>query len=168
MPEVQAKFEEGFNTVKGGIQQGKKKLQNMQETAELKRQIKEASQQKTKIYLELGKQVYRMIREGRIQNEELLQTVQPLTAQDKIIYEALKVIKELNTPLPGGVKCGCGTFLPKDQPFCTACGRKNAELESITVQLKTSCASCEAEIPQEAAYCPCCGAAAHFKSREGC
>ncbi|WP_042205386.1 zinc ribbon domain-containing protein [Paenibacillus durus] len=168
MPEVQAKFEEGLNTVRGGIQQGKKKLQNMQETAELKRQIKEASHQKTKIYLELGKQVYRMIREGRIQNEELLQTVQPITAQDKIIYEALKLMEELNAPLPGAVKCSCGIFLPKDQPFCTACGRKNAELESTLAQLKTSCAACKAEIPQEAAYCPCCGAAVNLNPGEVC
>lgn len=153
------KLGNSLNGVKEGVEQRKRRLQNWQEIGGLQQQVKEASQQKTKSYLELGKQVYRMIRDGRIQNEELNLTVRPIAAQDKLIYEALKKIEQMNTYLPNHVKCDCGTFLPQDQPFCTACGRKNMQYELAITQSMMSCSYCEAEIAQESAYCSCCGMA---------
>ncbi|ASA21221.1 zinc ribbon domain-containing protein [Paenibacillus donghaensis] len=156
-----------LNHVKEGLEQRKRKIQNHQEITSLQHKVKEASQQKTKIYLELGKMVHKMIRDGRIQNEELLQMVRPITAQDRLIYETLKQIEQINILLPNHVKCECGTFLPEDQPYCTACGSKNLQYELDTTQSLKICSGCEAEIAQSSVFCPCCGIATMDVMQEG-
>lgn len=155
----QNKIGVSLNNLKEGFEQKKIKLQNLHEISLLQQRLKETSQQKTRIYLELGKQVHRMIRSGRIHDEELLLMVKPVAAQDKVIYETLKNIEQLNTSLPNHVKCDCGTFLPEEQPFCTACGRKNKQYELATSQSMMVCSNCEIEVAESSIYCPCCGSA---------
>lgn len=155
----QNKLDAGLNHVKEGLERKKKKLKNFQEVSVLQQRVREASQQKTKIYLELGKHVHRMVRDGRIQDEELLQIVRPIAVQDRLIFEALKHIEQLNLQFPNHVKCECGTFLPQDQPFCTACGRKNIQYELSVTQSLMVCNNCETEVAESSVYCPCCGIA---------
>lgn len=135
------------------------RLQHLQELSLLQKRVTETALEKTKTYVELGKYVYRMIREGSIQNEELMSLAKPVADQDKVIYETLKLIKQLSTPLPNQVRCDCGTLLPEEQPFCTACGRKNIHYELVNAQSTMLCDNCEVEITSSSVYCPCCGIA---------
>jgi NADH pyrophosphatase NudC (nudix superfamily) len=157
MSDVQAKLGEGLNKLKDGIEQGKQKLQQVQETSELKRKVKEYSQKKAKIYLDLGGTVYQMIRNNQISNDHLVNISKAIVDLDKAIYQSVRKINELSESDQKLLKCECGAFTQATDKFCGACGKKNQQQEPVNEQSLVACKVCKIEILRSPGYCPCCG-----------
>lgn len=157
---LQSKLGEGLSKFQGGIEQGKQKLQLVQEINCLKKEINEASMRKAKVLLEAGQVTYSKIRQGEITDPELVGFTEKLVALDREIYEARKLVNELNTKNNGqnGVTCSsCQTVNSEDAKFCGGCGAKVEAAAKVEVTDGVSCVKCEEIIPQSANFCHCCG-----------
>ena len=84
--DLQSRLGEGVSMLKGGIEQRKQKLQNVQELNRLKRSVEENSIKKSQILLELGRLTYRKIREGQINDPDLVKQSSNLVSLDKLMY----------------------------------------------------------------------------------
>jgi ribosomal protein L40E len=156
---LQSKLGEGLSKFQGGIEQGKLKLQTVQEINKVKKEIHDVSVKKSKILLETGQKVYMKIRNRELQDPELMELTSKLTELDQAIFEGSKKIAELSSrPDQEGAICpSCQTPNEMDAKFCGGCGakvEKAAEAESDSGEV---CASCSERVSPDANYCHCCG-----------
>jgi hypothetical protein len=157
MADIQTKLGDGLSMLKGGIEQGKQKLQQVQEISELRKKVKEANQKKTKILLDMGQQVSLLIREGTLRHEGLARLTESLVQLDPIIYRSNLKIQEISEKSNGSISCECGAPIQPDDKFCGACGKKTAVPKVETTTELISCPSCQEQFPVTSKYCSCCG-----------
>lgn len=156
--DLQSRLGEGVSMLKGGIEQRKQKLQNVQELNRLKRSVEENSIKKSQILLELGRLTYRKIREGQINDPDLVKQSSNLVSLDKLMYVDGKSILEFSKTESDQVVCpSCNAANGKDDRFCGRCGLKLEPPKEVDVSNMTSCNQCEELVPGGAKYCPCCG-----------
>ncbi|MFD3450177.1 hypothetical protein ACFDTO_36990 [Microbacteriaceae bacterium 4G12] len=140
-----------------GIEQGKMKLQVVQEIAQLKKEIQEQLNRKTEILLELGQQVYMQFRGAGIQEEQLQHVADPIKQLDITIYQARRRVAELQKQQGDKGTCECGGTLSITDKFCGSCGRPNSMIIVERHVETVACMSCNEQIANDACYCPVCG-----------
>jgi hypothetical protein len=157
---LQSKLGEGLSKFQGGIEQGKLKLQTVQEINKLKKDIHDTSVKKSKTLLELGQKVYKKIRIGEIQDQELLDLTSTLVDMDHVIYKTSRKVNELSSQ-PGqenAIICpACETPNDLDSKFCGGCGVKVEQGVEIEPESTNGCLHCGEQISPVANYCHCCG-----------
>ncbi|WP_169891047.1 zinc ribbon domain-containing protein [Litchfieldia alkalitelluris] len=157
---LQSKLGEGLSKFQGGIEQGKQKLQLVQEINRLKKEINEVSGKKAKVLLEVGQATYNKIRQGEITDPELVELTEKLVGFDHNIYQSRKKVAELNSTSDnqGGITCpSCQTVNSNDAKFCGGCGAKVEAAATVLSVEGEPCVKCEESIPHDANFCPCCG-----------
>jgi DNA repair exonuclease SbcCD ATPase subunit len=156
---LQSKLGEGLSKFQGGIEQGKLKLQTVQEINKIKKEMHDVSVKKTKILLEAGQNVYKKIRNHELQDAELMELTSKLTELDHTIYEASKKISELkNSSDQHVIVCpSCHTPNEPNAKFCGGCGSKVEKAGDLEGESGKACASCSEPVSLEANYCHCCG-----------
>lgn len=156
---LQSKLGEGLSKFQGGIEQGKQKLQLVQEMNRLKKEMNEASMRKAKVLLEVGQLTYSKIRQGEILDSELAEITEKLVGIDREIYESRKMANELQSKSSqNGITCSsCQTVNSEDAKFCGGCGEKVEAAVNMEVAEGINCVMCEETIPESANFCHCCG-----------
>jgi hypothetical protein len=155
--DIQTKLGDGLSMLKGGIEQGKQKLQQVQEVSELRKKVKEASQKKTKILLDMGQQVSLLIREGTLRHEGLERLTDSLVQLDPIIYRSNLKIQEISEKSSDTISCECGAPIQSGDKFCGSCGKKTVVPNVELTEERISCPSCQEQFPITSKYCSCCG-----------
>lgn len=156
---LQSKLGEGLSKFQGGIEQGKLKLQTVQEINKIKKEMHDVSVKKSKILLEVGQSAYKKIRNSELQDQELMELTAKLTELDHSIYEAARKIAELkSSPDQNGIVCpSCSTPNEPDAKFCGGCGSKVEKANELESDSGKACAGCSEPVSLEANYCHCCG-----------
>jgi NADH pyrophosphatase NudC (nudix superfamily) len=156
---LQSKLGEGLSKFQGGIEQGKLKLQTVQEINKVKKEIHDVSVKKSKILLETGQKVYMKIRNRELQDPELMELTSKLTELDQAIFEGSKKIAELSSrPDQEGTICpSCQTPNEMDAKFCGGCGAKVEKAAEVESGAGEACVSCSERVSPDANYCHCCG-----------
>ncbi|XXM72934.1 zinc ribbon domain-containing protein [Lysinibacillus sphaericus] len=156
---LQSKLGEGLSKFQGGIEQGKLKLQTVQEINKVKKEIHDVSVKKSKILLETGQRVYMKIRNLEIQDPELMELTSKLTELDQAIFEGSKKIAELSSrPDQNGMICpSCQTPNEVDAKFCGGCGAKVEKAAEVEAGTGEACLTCNEAVSPYANYCHCCG-----------
>lgn len=158
MSDLQAKLGGGLNKLQGSIQQGKQKLQNVQEIMQLKRVIQESATKRAEYIAQLGESVYLKMRKGEIQDEALSSLVSDIAEYDIKMFQAQVAVEQLSEQPSAGYACpSCNGLISEHDKFCGSCG---TPVEKVTVKAeveKTPCPTCEVEIPVTANFCNCCG-----------
>lgn len=156
----QSKLETGLSKVQGGLEQGKQKLQIVQEINRLRKEINESSVKKTKVLLEVGQVTYKKMRNGEIVDPQLLSITEQLIAIDQQIYQSNVKVNQLNSRNSddqGKVCPSCQTTNSVDANFCGGCGGKIEADIKVEISGEATCQKCEEAIPEVANFCPCCG-----------
>lgn len=156
MSDVQSKLGEGLSKFQEGIDQRKQKLKTSQDVSKLKKQVQETSLKKSKLLINLGQTTYQLIREGKINDPQLVELSQSMVGFDNVIYQSYKKIAELTEGEQRAYSCECGAPVQPTDKFCESCGKKVTiaepkELETI------QCPACEEEIAKDANFCGSCG-----------
>jgi NADH pyrophosphatase NudC (nudix superfamily) len=156
---LQSKLGEGLSKFQGGIEQGKLKLQTVQEINKIKKEMHEASVKKSKILLEAGQKAYKKIRNHELQDEELVELTSKLTELDHAIYEGAKKISGLKSNPDQNVTicASCETPNESDAKFCGGCGAKVEKAAEPVAGAVDACTSCNEPLTPDAHYCHCCG-----------
>lgn len=157
---LQSKLGEGLSRVQGGIEQGKLKLQVVQEISKLKKEINETSMKKSKILLELGQSTYKKIRNGEIVDSELSELTRGIVGLDHIVYQSSKKISELHQTNNDSdiLTCSsCQTPNAVDAKFCGGCGAKMEKEPEADASSGISCVNCDEVLSEAANFCHCCG-----------
>lgn len=153
-----SKLGEGLSKIQGGFEQGKQKLQVVQEITKLKRSINELSVEKSKVLLRLGQLTYYKLRSGELADTELQELSSSIMALDRESYQISKKITELSNSNPDQLICNhCGTSNGLNDKFCGGCGKKIEIKMDIDQTTASDCMACGQLVPDEANYCPCCG-----------
>ncbi|MCY9692061.1 zinc ribbon domain-containing protein [Paenibacillus alginolyticus] len=157
MSDIQTKLGDGLSMLKGGIQQGKQKLQQVQEISELRKKVKDANLKKTKILLDMGQQAFQLVREGSLQDEKIKKLSEAIVQLDKTIYQANLKIQEISEISVDSKTCECGTQIHASDKFCGSCGKKVTVPEVVVNAEQTTCPACQEQISVTSKFCNCCG-----------
>ncbi|ANS73972.1 hypothetical protein AWM70_04800 [Paenibacillus yonginensis] len=149
---------EGLSKLQGGIENGKQKLQTVQEINALNKSANDLVKTKSKILSELGQLAYFKIRAGQISDSEMLELIQNLAQIDQKIYTSLKQLTELKALKQQNNTCGnCGNITDSTDKYCGTCGSKMDIQDEVHNSVDRVCNNCGEFIPLNAKYCPCCG-----------
>lgn len=126
------------------------------ETNRLKTQINMKQQEIESKYRDIGKlmlSAYNTNDSSIVKNEVEKHCKEILVLQDTI-KSMEKSIKELNNQKV----CECGKNAPTDAKFCSFCGCRFPEKETIShgIEVKKICI-CSKEVPGDSKFCPFCG-----------
>lgn len=156
--QLPSKLGEGLSKIQGGFEQGKQKLQVVQELTKLKRSVNELSLEKSKVLLSLGQLTYHKLRSGDLVDKDLHELSTSIIGLDRESYQLSAKIAELSTSNPDQLICNhCGTANGLNDKFCGGCGNKVELKMEIDLSIASDCISCGQLVPDEANYCPCCG-----------
>lgn len=158
MSDLQTKLGGGLNMLQDSLQQGKQKLQVVQEISQFKKVINEHSENRASLLLKLGEDAYKKIRSGELQDSQLRDYFLEIAAIDHKIFNAQKTLEQLNQKSNAGSCTHCGSPITPDDKFCGSCGQKQEQTTASeqTTQM-VACPTCEEQIPAEAKFCACCG-----------
>ena len=158
MSDLQMKIGDGITKLQGSLQQGKQKLQTVQEISQLKKTGTEASAKRLELIVDLGEKVYELIRRGAVELPNLTQTVETIQQQDAIVYQVNKTVSEMNSKNEDSHTCECGTSVNSNVKFCGSCGKKVVIPESVNYDTYThQCLTCGEMNPNGSSFCGCCG-----------
>jgi hypothetical protein len=158
MSDLQTKFGDGITKIQGSLQQGKQKLQTVQEISQLKKTGAEASAKRLELIVALGEGAYELIRRGELNNSGLTEDAQKIKELDATIYQVNKTVSEMNRKNEDNRTCECGAPLNANAKFCGGCGKKNEVQEASALDTYTlQCLSCGEMNPSGSAFCGCCG-----------
>lgn len=156
--DLQSKLGGGLNLLQDSLQQGKQKLQTVQEVSQLKRLIQEHAEKRADLLLKLGEQTYQQIRTGQLEVPELSEFQLKIAEQDQRIFQAQKALEQLNKKASTSACANCGTALNENDKFCGSCGQRQEQAASSMDSIETVvCPTCQEHTPTQAAYCACCG-----------
>lgn len=160
--DLQSRLGEGLSKVQGGIEQGKLKLQVLQDINMFKKAVGDASVRKSMLLIEMGQMTYGRLRsnDGPEEDRKVVTMAQEIVELDKKIYAASKRIRELSQPVSNGVSCPCGAVNGETDNFCGGCGKQIDRAPVLDESNMCICTSCDSSIPLEANFCPCCGSKA--------
>jgi len=156
MNEVQSKLGEGLTKIQGSLNQGKQKLQLVQEVSQIKSSQNTLRLKRQEYILKIGEVYLQKIHTG-VENIELLQELATeIQALDKEIYAYGVRLDQLQSESGEGVECSkCQSPVSDSDKFCGKCGQPVAA--SVKVETTEICNVCETSIPAKTNYCPCCG-----------
>ncbi|MEH7305121.1 zinc ribbon domain-containing protein [Neobacillus drentensis] len=158
MSDLQTKLGGGLNLLQDSLQQGKQKLQTVQEVSQLKKLIQEHSEKRAELLLHLGEETYQRIRSGKLENPELGQFFVKIAELDQRIFQAQKGLEQINKKEHAWGCSNCGSPITANDKFCGSCGQRQEHLASSTESLDTiACSTCEEHVPAQASFCACCG-----------
>ena len=126
----------------------------VREIDKLNKSVEDASLRKEKALLELGIFIYKKVREGLLDNEEINEKCESIIGFDHVIYDSKVKIDKFNKQLQG-IKCSCGAILTPEDRFCGKCGQKVEIPVDNTEYIE--CKRCLSNIDKTSTYCPCCG-----------
>lgn len=126
----------------------------VREIDKLNKSVEDASLRKEEALLELGIFIYKKVREGLLDNEEINEKCESIIGFDHVIYDSKVKIDKFNKQLQG-IKCSCGAILTPEDRFCGKCGRKVEIPVDNTEYIE--CKRCLSNIDKTSTYCPCCG-----------
>ena len=124
------------------------------EIDKLNKSVEDASLRKEEALLELGIFIYKKVREGLLDNEEINEKCESIIGFDHVIYDSKVKIDKFNKQLQG-IKCSCGAILTPEDRFCGKCGQKVEIPVDNTEYIE--CKRCLSNIDKTSTYCPCCG-----------
>ncbi|RFU61117.1 zinc ribbon domain-containing protein [Peribacillus glennii] len=158
MSDLQTKLGGGLNILQDSLQQGKQKLQTAQEISQLKRKLQDASEQRSAQLLKLAEETYKMVRQGSIQEEAIVQQAQPILSLDVQIYQINQALEEINQQNANGQSCSsCGSSVTDQDKFCGSCGSPVLRQAAAAIEYDGKCGTCHAGMPVNAEFCGCCG-----------
>jgi hypothetical protein len=157
MANIQEKVGQGLSKIQEGIEQGKHKLHVAQEVSKLKSKMANSSTKKAELLLNLGQTTYQLLRQGKLSNEMLMKLSSEITSIDKDIFEASLQVEELTKEEDTNMQCECGHELQSDTKFCGGCGKSVSKDVATHDEEKTTCTTCEVNIPASSSFCHCCG-----------
>ncbi|MCM3568997.1 zinc ribbon domain-containing protein [Neobacillus mesonae] len=158
MSDLQTKLGGGLNKIQDSFQQGKQKLQTVQEMSQFKKEIQDISESRSSLILRLGEEAYRKIRTGELQDSKLREFTADIAKLDSQIYQAQKALDSLNQKGATKTCSNCGGTIDREDKFCGFCGQKQETPASSNDQTELiSCPACEEQIPANGSFCPCCG-----------
>lgn len=158
MSDLQTKIGGGLNILQDSLQQGKQKLQTVQEISQLKKLIQENDEKRANLIFQLGEDTYRKIRSGELQDPQLRKYFLEIAEIDRNIFQGQASLEQIKQKADTRECSNCGASIGADDKFCGVCGQQQAEplLLKDSSQLAT-CPTCEQSIPLQAKFCPCCG-----------
>lgn len=158
MSDLQSKLGGGLNKLQDSLNQGKQKLQVVQEISQYNKIISEGLENRAKIIFELGEEAYRKLRNRELNDAVLLELAGGIISIDQKVYQARKMVAQLNATSQQTNQCsGCGTALTPGDKFCGTCGQKAEQYQEQETVEMTTCPSCEEEVPAHTTFCSCCG-----------
>ena len=126
----------------------------VREIDKLNKSVEDASLRKEEALLELGIFIYKQVREGLLDNDEINEKCESIIGFDHVIYDSKVKIDKFNKQLQG-IKCSCGAILTPEDRFCGKCGQKVEIPVDNTEYIE--CKRCLSNIDKTSTYCPCCG-----------
>ena len=126
----------------------------VREIDKLNKSVEDASLRKEEALLELGIFIYKKVREGLLDNEEINEKCESIIGFDHVIYDSKVKIDKFNKQLQG-IKCSCGAIWTPEDRFCGKCGQKVEIPVDNTEYIE--CKRCLSNIDKTSTYCPCCG-----------
>jgi len=158
MSDLQTKLGGSLNKIQDSLQQGKQKLQTVQEMSQFKKEIQDFSETRGSLILKLGEDAYQKIRTGELQDQKLHEYVNEITKLDKQIYHAQKELENLIQKGTARACSNCGGTIDSNDKFCGFCGQKQEIPTTLNSQIElTVCPTCEEQIPVDVHFCQCCG-----------
>lgn len=88
----------------------------------LKKNLEEKKNEKSKIYTYIGMEVYDFYRQNKFRMDELNVYFDKLIELDKEIDNAESELEQLNSTSKS-IKCSCGNVISDGMKFCAKCGR---------------------------------------------
>lgn len=158
MSELQNKIGGGLNKIQGSLQQGKQKLQVAQEISQIQHSINTLRQKRQELIVKIGSKMHKNLRLKKVVvDSEFQEFSTDIELMDKEIYKLSLNMDELKFSSQDTYVCtSCESpVLPTDK-FCGSCGTVVVIPETIE-DVKKACQECEENIPNSAAFCPCCG-----------
>lgn len=155
MADLRDAVNEGLIKVQAGIENSKKKLEVDREFNVLRQELSALLDEKGKVYFKMGQYVYLLVRQGSIENENLVKFKGEIMNLDKEIWRVNNEIAVCYGEKEN--KCdSCGQALEVGSNFCTSCGTKiGCPEESCNVL--GMCPHCDEEVMVDANFCQCCG-----------
>ncbi|MEH7083023.1 zinc ribbon domain-containing protein [Neobacillus drentensis] len=158
MSDLQTKLGGGLNLLQDSLQQGKQKLQTVQEVSQFKKLIQEHAEKRAELLLHLGEVAYQKIRTGKLESPELGQFFLKIAELDQRIFQAQKALEQLNKKEHAWGCSNCGSQITANDKFCGSCGQRQEQLASGIESMETIvCSTCEEQVPSQASFCACCG-----------
>ena len=158
MSDLQTKLGGGLNKLQDSLQQGKQKLQTVQEISQFKKEIQEFSELRSDLILKLGEDTYRKLRLGDLQDPQLHEYFHSIAELDRKIFNTQKSLESLDQKSSTTICTTCGASLSAEDKFCGSCGQKQEERTNLSDQTQLAvCPTCEEQIPADANFCACCG-----------
>nr|WP_246421621.1 zinc ribbon domain-containing protein [Texcoconibacillus texcoconensis] len=157
MADIQSKLGEGLSRFQGGVEKGKQRIQLTQEMSRLKRELAEATSEKSRLYVEMGMRAHQLVRDGGLFDQQVSDFADALLACDKSIYRIQRQIAELSDVESEGMTCECGASLQSGDKFCGECGAKVMVFSVQEEQAFVACHQCEEQVAESANFCGCCG-----------
>ncbi len=120
---------------------------------DLEREYAQASGQRLRGYLDLGRRAHQLVREGRLTDETACRLVGELGKVDRVVYALGKELASRRSG-PKGARCpACGSPLAAGDRFCGACGQAIEVKEAPSLV----CPACRTAFAGPAHFCPACG-----------
>ncbi|ABR46474.1 conserved hypothetical protein [Alkaliphilus metalliredigens QYMF] len=157
MSNLQSKLGDGFSKLQGGLEQGKTRLQTVQEINKLKKMVEDTTEKKSKLLLDLGQLTHLWIREGKLQDSSFTEISNALTEVDQVIFTTFKKINELSANQEEENLCECGALITPNDKFCGECGLKLEEEATKEDIEMIHCSVCQEVIISSCNFCGCCG-----------
>lgn len=95
----------------------------VREIDKLNKSVEDASLRKEEALLELGIFIYKKVREGLLDNEEINEKCESIIGFDHVIYDSKVKIDKFNKQLQG-IKCSCGAILTPEDRFVENVAKK--------------------------------------------
>ena len=125
----------------------KEKATNLSEELKMKGKINELKENVEDLYIEIGKNVYSELKEGKdVAEEDILNKCNEISEKnDEIskLKEKLLTLKKMKT-------CPhCGAKIDKDDLYCSKCGKEQPKAENVEVKNEEPKETKEAEVIDE-------------------
>lgn len=157
MSEFQNKVGGSLNKIQDSLQQGKQKIQTVQEISQIEQTLNALRQKRQELIVLMGNKVHKKLRLNEITDTDFQEISANIETIDKNIYQQAKAVDQLKASTQNVYICtSCNSEVNPSDKFCGSCGTPVIIPETIEEELK-NCQECEEEIPHSALFCPCCG-----------
>lgn len=159
MSELQTKVGGSLNKIQESLQQGKQKLQTVQEISLIEQEIASLRQSRQELILNLGVAYHKKLRLNEIQDLEFRSIIEKVEELDTNLYRHAKTLEEMKATSQNVYLCsGCEEEVKPFDKFCGSCGTP-VIIEEPVIEESVTCLTCEEMISVNAKFCPCCGIA---------
>ena len=154
---IQTKIGGGLNKIQDTLQQGKQKMQTVQEASQIRQAIDQLRQKRLESIVDLGNEIHKKVRLGSFHDEEFVGISSQIERVDKEIFALAKNLEQLQREESQSNHCSnCKNPIQSSDKFCGSCGNA-VNIETKVEEETKVCLQCDEDIPETAAFCPCCG-----------